>query len=596
MDATVFGEDAFEIQHVENGPGIHFDPRGSLKIINGHIDIVVPVDISFISPHLINIQEVLALSWDLCNKSKIFKPTECTNTLQPLEVRFYDMIRDYDSISHLLPRRNKRSAWFSIIGTASKHLFGTLNEEDATLYDRAIRELQTDQKDLAQCVKEGLIVTTFALETFNKSLNQLAQNEKSLNNAINFLNNRINNISLTSNTLDYRIKMLELVNILGNSILTLSFKLEDISNGLMFSKNNILYPAIYSPKELYEDIVKILRFLPSSKEFPISIDLSNIHNVLRFSSLSSYYLSGKIVFALRIPLVYPVEFYIYHILPFPISVNNNSFAMIIPSAKYIGFSRDKTQYSNLENLEKCKLVDSQNYICNDLIILSTATHPICESELISKSLSSLPNQCVVKPISGNIELWQPLQENKWIYVISRNSKLTIDCPNKRISEANIYGTGIIKLPSGCNAYCRGIELISRQDIKYNSSHVNIDFNLLELYNINQTITYPNVIPELNIKSINFEPLLNNKEDLNVIKHRLENIITKPNVINHNHYISSFVFYCILTLIIILVYKLYKYCIPKIRGVLSPSINPNPPEDPESQPEIELTSPTPRLRF
>lgn len=40
-------------------------------------------------------------------------------------------------------------------------------------------------------------------------------------------------------TLDIKVKFMEIVTMLENSILTLSFMLEDICNILMFSKNNV---------------------------------------------------------------------------------------------------------------------------------------------------------------------------------------------------------------------------------------------------------------------------------------------------------------------------------------------------------------------
>ncbi|VVC90597.1 unnamed protein product, partial [Leptidea sinapis] len=63
-------------------------------------------------------------------------------------VRYEDIKREYNSISHLISSRNKRSAWFNAIGTAFRHIFGTLDEDDAIKYDQAIEYVQTDEKTL----------------------------------------------------------------------------------------------------------------------------------------------------------------------------------------------------------------------------------------------------------------------------------------------------------------------------------------------------------------------------------------------------------------------------------------------------------------
>ncbi|KAJ0170948.1 hypothetical protein K1T71_013720 [Dendrolimus kikuchii] len=106
-----------------------------------------------------------------------------------------------------------------------------------------------------------------------------------------------------------------------------------------------------------------------------------------------------------------------------------------------------------------------------------------------------------------------------------------------------------------------------------------------------------------ISSLEDRSILDNERELHkFIKLELKEkafylLLTKVYYFDNSTYPDIFkTLKCLRDEILLQVYKLYKYCIPKIRGVLSPSINPNPPEDPESQPEIELTSPTPRLRF
>lgn len=581
---------------MQSSPGIYLDPMGSLKLINGHLSIVIPVNVSFISPHLYNIKAVLSTARNFCNQNRIFESSECENILQPLEVRFSDMLRDFDSVSHLVARRTKRSAWFGGVGSVFKTLFGTVDENDAIRYDNAIRVLQDDQKDLAENIKQGIVVTTFALDALNKSINQLIDNEKSLNNAVTILSDNLKNLSQGSATLNTKMKMMKIVNILENSILTLSFKLEDISNGLMFSKNNVLYPAIYSPKEFYNDLVNNLRFLPNSKELPIPLDISNVHNLIDVSSISSYYLNGKLVFVLKLPLVYPLEFNLYHVLPLPTPINNNSYAMIIPNTVYIGFSKDRTKYCHFESFDKCKSI-GQNYICDHIYTLSSATHPTCESEIITKHLTKLPDECQIKAITGNIEMWQKLQENKWIFVMSKNSKFTLDCLDEHIYETNIFGTGIIEIPMGCTGYCRGIELLSKETIQINVTHIKIDFDIISNLNLSES-KFSNVMPKVNIKYPNFDPLLNYNENFDLLNHKLENIINKPQLVkNYEHYYVPTTMYCILLILLALSYKYYKFCKSRSSGILqSPSIH-LAPDNPE--PEIELTSPTsptPRLRF
>lgn len=56
----------------ENCPSIYFDPIGSIKIINGHLGTILPVDISFIKSHLYKINDILDITRNMCDQSIIF--------------------------------------------------------------------------------------------------------------------------------------------------------------------------------------------------------------------------------------------------------------------------------------------------------------------------------------------------------------------------------------------------------------------------------------------------------------------------------------------------------------------------------------------
>ncbi|KAH9631122.1 hypothetical protein HF086_008624 [Spodoptera exigua] len=81
----------------------------------------------------------------------------------------------------------KRSALLSVIGTLSKKLFGTMDEEDAIRYDNAIHEIQTDTSKIASTLKENILVTTSTLKSYNNTLETIKTNEHELNVAIDAL-------------------------------------------------------------------------------------------------------------------------------------------------------------------------------------------------------------------------------------------------------------------------------------------------------------------------------------------------------------------------------------------------------------------------
>ena len=183
---------------MSSGPGIHFDPVGSLRLINSHLSVVIPVDISFIKPHIENINNIFETVRALCKNNDIFEDTECQNLIQPLSTRYNDLTRDFEAISHLIAMRTKRSAWFGGIGTAFKHLFGTMDENDAVRYNTAIQTVEVDQRKLAKFMKENILITSSTLSAFQDTINKININEQSLNNAVESIASSISNLTKVS--------------------------------------------------------------------------------------------------------------------------------------------------------------------------------------------------------------------------------------------------------------------------------------------------------------------------------------------------------------------------------------------------------------
>lgn len=554
------------VQPASKGPGIYLDPVGSLKLISGCLNVVIPVDISFYQPQLENINGVIGTARYLCQQSDVFRESECHNMIHPLSTRYNDIVSDFKSISHLISRKkSKRSAWFGGIGTVFKHLFGTMDQNDAIMYNNAIQSVQTDEKELANLVKSNILVTTSTLSSFKEVIQKLTTNEQSLNSAIETLMAHTKEIASENNNLLIRSKILELMNILENSLLSLSFKLEDILNAIMFSKINILYPNIITPEQLYNDLVENYRFLPKSKELPVSLILDNIHLLLNVSEIASYYSDNKIVFVLKIPLSNPSEYNLYQSVPFPMAHSvsaPNSYSVIIPSTKFIGITRDKSHYCKLDSLKECRVIYSRFYLCiND--VYSTSSTPICESEIITKALNSVPKHCETKFLHGNIEIWQPIQNNKWIFVMSQKSKLSVDCQGQN-SVIDIFGTGILTLPSTCIGYCKDSILIPKFDTVVELNRYSIQSSSFDL--INDTccnyVKFKQVqssLPLLDLKNSNINTIFKDNSVItsNIVKD-LDKIIYKPHIVAFGNYYSSTVLVIVFIIIVYLTFKFVKF--------------------------------------
>ncbi|KOB66742.1 envelope protein [Operophtera brumata] len=330
--------------------------------------------------------------------------TTCFNTLQPLDSLYKDILRDFDSISHLVSNHpSKRSAWFSGVGVVFKHIFGTLDEDDAKSYNNAIQKLSNTDTKLAK-----------------------------LNDVVDKVTASLNNVFNSA------------LNVLQSSLLTLSFKVEDFLNSILFVRSNTIHPSILTPHQLYKDIVSNLKIVPKYRDFPVNLDLSNIHIIMNTADLVCYYLDGKFVFVIKIPLVDALEYNLYKNIPLPtphVTGNPNSFAMILPSEEYLALSKDKSLFVLLNNLKSCKITFVRNYVCEVADVSTVSGNPSCEIEIITKATTSLPENCQFRFVHGNIDIWHKLNNEKWIFVQSKPTKISIECNNNiKTSEIIISGT------------------------------------------------------------------------------------------------------------------------------------------------------------
>lgn len=70
-----------------------------------------------------------------------------------------------------------------------------------------------------------------------------------------------------------------------------------------------------TPNQLYNDIVNNLKLIPKYRDFPVSLDISNIHTFINIADLTCYYLNNKIMFIIKLPLVDLLQFNVYKNIP-----------------------------------------------------------------------------------------------------------------------------------------------------------------------------------------------------------------------------------------------------------------------------------------
>ncbi|KOB52363.1 Uncharacterized protein OBRU01_26024, partial [Operophtera brumata] len=459
--ASVRGQTYQEyLQPITSSTGIYFDYLGSVKINKGYLKILIPLNISHFGPHIQNIGTALDTTKYLCNQTRIIEiDSICQNRFQPLSVRYQDLTTEFDSISHLIENRFKR-AWIRGVGSVLKQIFGTLDENDALKYNDAIEYVQENEKHLVSLMKESILVTSSTITSYNQTLSKIKDNEINLSEAIDNLSLNLKNISEQTNGLHILFKVNQVFNNLETSILTLSFQLEDVTNAILFSSQNILHPAIMTSSQLYRELANNYRHLSRDLQLPIALDMNNIHYLVTYVCPFPMFP----MFHVPVPLVGIKEYTLFYNIALPTPYDCNEpykFTLIIPGNKYIAMTKDKLQHCTFDDMKECKVVSPGNFICDVTNVYTTDAMPSCESELLSKVIREVPKQCDVKFVYGKLDIWKPLANNKWIFVQSEPNKVSIDCLNSKLYETNILATGILTLPNNCIGRCKSTTLIPK---------------------------------------------------------------------------------------------------------------------------------------
>lgn len=551
-----------QITPIEKGTGLYFDRIGTMKILVDHWKLITFKDIENIPRAIASLQARCKHTIANCNElEEISSSIKCSKRTNQIGKSIDKTIEKFESLSHLTSTRRQKRSWFDGIGSVLKTVFGTLDNDDAIYYDSVINKIIKDDKEIYRIMKNQIQVTQSAIQNFNNTIRKLNENERTLDN--NFVNMKKFIDDLSSNVTIVNVRSILNQHFSTMSMMTTDLieEIDTIVNAILFAKQNVLHPAIITPKQIYSELMSNLNFLKQNKEFPLPLNLEDIHLLIDISSLDVFYINYKLIFLLNIPLVTPQEFELYHVFPLPVphDVHEQTYALVQPSKRYLGITTNKHSYVQFNDVNSCKKLSNIHYICEDVNEYSSMSNPSCESQLMTKVLKNLPLECITKILYGQVEIWQKLTNNRWIYIYSKPTKLTIDCPSQDIKEHELQDTGIITLEKNCKGYANLIQITATGDITTNFTApiINLDITKDDCCNeikVNQTkqLLQPVKIGNIQLDDLNLASIkLHSVEEQ--IKRAEQNIHSIP-------YNTSHVSYIVYTLCgITLSYLLWRFC-------------------------------------
>lgn len=467
------------VKPIIGSPGLFFDKLLDVKFTNNNWNLVTYIDISHIQPNLHKVESLFSEIGKYCSAYASKKDTNCANTLSSLKSQHANNIKKFGSISYLLHDESTvriRRGLIDAGGSLLKTLFGTLDSDDAVKINRAIQQVQSGEKQITHFMKDNIHVVKSTVNSINNTIIRIKENEKIIDNNRQQIQMQIDQ----NDKLDIKSQLDSLLSSLEGIIIALSFDVDDVNNGILFSKVNILHPTVLSPFQLYSELEKHRNRLPKDYDLPFKLTLENIHEVLEIYNLICYYSNEKVVVVIQIPLVIPQSFDLYHIWPLPIpydSVKPNTFALLAPSRPYVAITKDRGSYLLLQTIDTCKTIPNKHYICPLSNIYSTKDNPTCETTLLIDPTAKIPKMCNIKILHGIIDVFQKINNNRWLFVQSERGRIKFKCPIRTYDEV-LFGTGIMTLPKYCKAYFKTLQFIPSNSIEINTNIAISNFSII----------------------------------------------------------------------------------------------------------------------
>jgi hypothetical protein len=235
-------------------------------------------------------------------------------------------------------------------------------------------------------------------------------------------------------------------------------------------------------------------------------------------------------------------------------------------------------------------------ICKQTNILyNTHEHPICETELMF-NIKNIPKLCAIHIIHGSVNIWHKLQfNNKWLYILSNQHILTINCINRNSIDVTLLDVGIFTLEESCTAFSKSVTLLpSKSFISNNYQSICPAINILNdiccsSQRINSTIRQYN-LQKVELKHVNLHNINSLSHRLDTLHTEIVNINSAPHFVRHYWRYQIVIYIICIILFILVVIKFHKLR-GNLRHKLKKRVNNEQIALEEKPPQPSLTTPT-----
>uniref|UniRef100_A0A6P7GKG6 Uncharacterized protein LOC114339959 n=1 Tax=Diabrotica virgifera virgifera TaxID=50390 RepID=A0A6P7GKG6_DIAVI len=304
--------------------------------------------------------------------------------------------------------------------------------------------------------------------------------------------------------------------------------LDDLQTAITFAKIKTLHNGLIKPDEIRWTIQKMLEHHPASQlPYLQEEDLMKYYEIVE---VDGYYSNHSLVFILHFPILHSKVFTYFHLYSLP-TINNT---IIIPPGPSLVSNSELFQYMDLP----CRKSEPKKFICPEKFPQENTETDDCINQILK--LSNDAAQCQNVPITISTTIIQKLSEAHYIAVFPKATKISTHCSTSKIEV--LEGTFLIELPPGC-------EFRTNNEVYINSKAAVKE----------EPLTLPKIKIKFQDEDPTVKPLkldriqLDELHKLSTEEERLQPV--SLTTMDHSHLWTPPIYFLVIALIILLVYKL-----------------------------------------